>query len=153
MDVTSVTNAHLFLIFGPGNTRHVLDHARVASIFGLEELTHSWGQTDSGSSRHPDVCGPSSLAKIPIGASTAGGFWFFKLWTKKQDCCPLMTVHVLVAVTARKQLFLKMDHNLHPHSLNGQSLLPEAQLRNHLSLFIPCVTQEQGCQAGAQPHP
>lgn len=88
MDITSVTNAHLFLIFGPGNTKRVLDHARVASMFGLEELSHSWGQTDSGSSRHPDVCGPSSSAKIPTGASTTGDFQFFKLWTKNKTVVP-----------------------------------------------------------------
>lgn len=47
MDVTPVTNAHLFLLFRPGNIKPALDHARVARVSGLEERINSWGQIDS----------------------------------------------------------------------------------------------------------
>lgn len=47
MDVTPVTNAHLFLLFRPGHIKPVLDRARVAHVSGLEEPINSWGQIDS----------------------------------------------------------------------------------------------------------
>lgn len=107
---------------------------KVACISGFEEPIINWGRTDSGSRRHPDTCGPSSSAKVSVGASTAGDFGFFTLWTKRKGVlCVGDPVRAFVAVTARKQFFLKINHNLHPHSLSGQSFPLEACLRNPLS--------------------
>lgn len=107
-----------------------------------------------GSSGHPDVCGPPSSAKISTIASTAGDFWFFKLWTQRKTALfPDAPIHALVAVTAKKQLFLKINYNLHPHSLNGESCLLEAWLRNHLSLFTPVLPRSRDVRHVPSPTP
>lgn len=106
IDATSVTNAYLFLIFRLGSIKPVLDRGQGGSYLWFRR-TYTYMGTNKlfGSSRYLDMCSPWTSTKISTGASTAGDFWFFKLWTERKTVSSLGDpVPMFVTITARKQL-------------------------------------------------
>lgn len=95
-----------FLIFRLGNIKPVLDHGQGGSYLWFRG-TYGYTETNRlfGSSRYLDMCGPWRSAQFSTGASTAGDFWFFRLWTERKTVLSLGDpVPMFVTITARKQL-------------------------------------------------